>query len=565
MYKNIWIITHDNHIDHRTLFVAKSLIQQGAKVKLFAGECFSIFDDDQDFVVRPYNRKLDDINCLFGHNNIQSHDSNELKFIESIVKNFNSIKADPSKIIQKKIDIYQCIRAVDDEGIVYLDIFNIKTKKHFYWNSHNKEINEIVVPDSVNSNMALLYYYDKKMQLEFNHQSLLNKFYDCGLISKEEEKNFSFYKNRIYTGNSRNYAMIDLDHNSLLSCSTLSRLQNGNIEFQGKQFFFDDFCQDIYDFTPIFQSVCRFIDEKPDVVYVTDLPTLPIGYILKETLQAKLIIDCHEWWMGQLVLWEPKATKKMRLIDKYEKYLYSACDKRITVGEHLAKLLHNYFSLPFEYFYTVSDHLVSSPNIGMLDNDRCEKEEFWYSRFGIPKDAKVCIFQGSLTTNRNIENLVKSIECFDNNHYLVIVGNGSILSMLQSIAEKLNKKKQVLFIGWVGQEELLNFSINADVGIIPYVAINEYYATSVPNKLSEYYAANLPILADSSMKEICSNITKAGIGLVVDCVNPSVLGHKISRLLNDNNLLKTIKKNYQKKLEAFDEEVQKQKVLDILL
>ena len=563
--KNIWVITHDNHIDHRILFVSKSLLQQGNKVKLFAGQCFSIFDEDQDFIVRPYINQSGNIDSIFKCQNINTDDCKELGVVKSIISTFDLGKINASEVIKKRTGIYQCVCVKDKEGIIYIDILNDQTKTHFYWNSYDEEIKEVLVSDFGANSLAFCYYYDKLIQSKFHKPSFLSNFYKSGLIKKKEEQNISFYKNKIYSGNVNDYLVIDLDHNTFVSCSKLLGLSRGTIEFQGQKFYFNEFCENIYNFTPIFQSLLRFIDEKPDYVYVADLPTLPIGYILKKVLGVKLIVDCHEWWMGQSLLWEPDATKKIQLINKYEKYLYSACDKRITIGQQLGHFLEHYFSLPFEYFYTVSNHIINYNEVSALESSELRKEEFWHSKFSIPKNAKVCIFQGSLTSNRNIENLVKSVDYLNNNHYMVIIGNGPIFSSLQSLSKKLNKKKQIIFVGWVSQEELLAFAINADVGVIPYVAINEYYATSAPNKLSEYYAAHLPIVADSSMKEICSNITKDRVGLMVNCKKPSVLGESISKLLNDNDLLISMKKAYEQKLETFDEKTQQQKVLDILL
>ncbi len=568
--KNIWVITHDNHIDQRILFVVKSLFQKGCRVRLFAGKRFSIFDDDHDSTIRPYNHQEYKISDMFQYNynkkDISISEHQELEVVKSIIAGFDLEEIRVSRVVTKKIGVYKCCGVVDNEGIVYLDILNIQTKVHLRWNTYDKEIEKVSLP-LVYNGLAFACYYDKQIQLTPGAFSILGDFYKNALISEVDKAKVSFYKNRIYSGDVDNYSIINLENHSFSVSSSLLSLTNGNIEFQNKKFEFNDFCEIIYDFTPIFQSVSRFIDEKPDCVYVTDLPTLPIGYILKETLGIKLVVDCHEWWKGQSVLWEPDAIEKIKLIDKYEKFLYSVCDKRITVGEQLANLLQDYFLLPFEHFYTVSDHLVKISDASMSNNDDpdLEKNIFWNDKFGLPKNAKVCIFQGSLTTNRNIENLVRSVDYFEDNHYLVIVGDGPIASSLKSLSDKLHKKGQIIFAGWVMQEDLLAFSTNAEVGIIPYLSINDYYATSSPNKLSEYYASKVPIIADFSMKEICNNIIRDGVGLEVDCTQPNILGKSISKLLSDDDLIKLMKKNYEKKLKIFNEPVQKEKMLDIIL
>src|SRR5262249_33528885 len=108
----------------------------------------------------------------------------------------------------------------------------------------------------------------------------------------------------------------------------------------GRTFDFSPFRQYVYDYGQIFQLVKEEVEvagAPPDLVYVADLPTLPIGYMLKETVNCTLVVDCHEWWKEQAALFAGRNTNLIKSSDDYERFLYPMCDHRITVGRGLAR------------------------------------------------------------------------------------------------------------------------------------------------------------------------------------------------------------------------------------
>ena len=84
--------------------------------------------------------------------------------------------------------------------------------------------------------------------------------------------------------------------------------------------------------------------------------------------------------------------------------------------------------------------------------------------------------------------------------------------------------ERVVMVGWVNQSELLRFTVNADLGVLPYSAVDEYYSYAVPNKLMEYFEATLPMLYDVSMKEVSMVAGEHGVGVEKTSPTPSSLG-----------------------------------------
>jgi glycosyltransferase involved in cell wall biosynthesis len=87
----------------------------------------------------------------------------------------------------------------------------------------------------------------------------------------------------------------------------------------------------------------------------------------------------------------------------------------------------------------------------------------------LQEHAKVVLFQGGLSLNRNLEKLVESMAHVKNPFInLVILGDGPLKNLLQSITVKYNLSKKVHFHQAVTQEELLDYTSCADLGVIPY-------------------------------------------------------------------------------------------------
>ena len=125
-------------------------------------------------------------------------------------------------------------------------------------------------------------------------------------------------------------------------------------------------------------------------------------------------------------------------------------------------------------------------------------------------------------------------------------GGGPYEIEFRKILNQEGSPDKVLFAGWVSQNELLKYTVNADLGVLPYSAIDEYFSYSVPNKLMEYFEAKVPMLYDQSMNEISMVVKKYNVGIGADLSNAKIFGEKIHELLNSTDWLKEMQKGYTK-------------------
>ena len=223
----------------------------------------------------------------------------------------------------------------------------------------------------------------------------------------------------------------------------------------------------------------------------------------------------------------------------------------ITVGNYLASDMARCYDKKFETIYS-----CMSSNLGAKNEDI--NKNFWHEKFSLPLLSKIAVFQGSMTTLRNLDNLAKATKYLDENNYLVIVGGGPYEQEFRNIVEKEGNPQKVFYAGWVNQNELLKYTINADLGVLPYAAVDEYFSYSVPNKLMEYFEVSIPMLYDKSMKEISMVAGEHSVGVGADLTNPEEFGNKINELLNSEVKLSELKHNYNYCKDKFRYEKQKE-------
>jgi glycosyltransferase involved in cell wall biosynthesis len=265
-------------------------------------------------------------------------------------------------------------------------------------------------------------------------------------------------------------------------------------------------------FVKLFSSATsRF---SPDIFVAHDLPMLPVARLACQRSGAKLVYDSHELYSEQ----ELSLREKQRWAEIEAKHI-GACDAVVTVNQSIAEELERRYGL----------HGVNVIYNAERSRRSLERKGFFHRAFELCPDQKVILFQGGLLAGRNLEVLVEAMGHVRNPKLnLVILGDGQLGAPLKKLVEKLGLSDRVYLHPEVRQEHLLSFTASADAGVIPYQpnCLNNYYCT--PNKLFEFIAAGVPIVA-SDLPELRRMIQTHGIGLVGDMST----AEKTARLIDD--------------------------------
>jgi len=256
---------------------------------------------------------------------------------------------------------------------------------------------------------------------------------------------------------------------------------------------------------------------KPRFVHCHDLPTLPIGDAwCRRHPGVALVFDSHELFEEVAGLhpvlrwyWRRVLRRQAPRVDGF-----------VTVNQSIAEEhRRRYPALP---------RAVVVRNAALLleriprDDGRLRKAA------GLDGCSRILLYQGGFAKERGLENLVRASGDLPSGWVLVMMGWGNLENHLRQIAADVDPDgDRIHFIAPAPQSELRIWTAGADLGVIPYenTCLNHWFCS--PNKLWEYAAAGVPILA-SPFPEMQREILDWGIGRLLP---ERLLGGDLATLL----------------------------------
>jgi len=294
-----------------------------------------------------------------------------------------------------------------------------------------------------------------------------------------------------------------------------------------------------------FSTASRY---SPDVFVANDLPMLPVAKRLADMCGAKLVYDSHELYCEQ----EFSAHEKRRWAEIEAKYI-GDCDTVITVNQSIASELERRYGINDVRVIYNAERPFETPVIS----------RHFHEKFLLAADKKVLLLQGGISAGRNLEVLVNAMRFVKNPFVvLVILGDGLLLKRLQADAQLNQLSDRVYFHPAAPQKDLLSLTVAADAGVIPYQAtcLNNYFCT--PNKLFEFIAAGIPILA-SDLPEIRNMVQGRNIGLVGDMSTPENFARLIDNFFGDGQRLASWRSNVSAAREHVCWQEEEKKLIEI--
>jgi glycosyltransferase involved in cell wall biosynthesis len=219
---------------------------------------------------------------------------------------------------------------------------------------------------------------------------------------------------------------------------------------------------------------------RSDVVHVHDLPALKAGVSLAARWGVPLVYDAHELYYAQEVL--PKHLQREYF--HLERSLIKKPTVVITVNEFIAGLMVKRYGVQMpRVVYNATELPKPDPKAGHPLRER------------VPGNGPIFLYQGWISAERNIETLVRAMAEVPPPARLAIIGYGDHEPALKQIAAELGLTERVHFLGKVPADEMLRYTVDADVGIIPYLPIDDNHRYCSPNKFFEYVLAGVPVLS----------------------------------------------------------------------
>jgi glycosyltransferase involved in cell wall biosynthesis len=246
-------------------------------------------------------------------------------------------------------------------------------------------------------------------------------------------------------------------------------------------------------------------------VHCNDLKALPVGFFVKKFFnsQVKIVYDAHEYEseINGYSNFERKITYFL------EKLLIKSADVVFTVSASIAS--------EYKRIYDIEKPLLilNAPAYKEIKKDK-KANNLFRQKFNISDDQKIFISQGGLSVGRGIETMLVAFDHLNDEYkkrnepspVIVFMGYGTLEPL---ILKYVNRCDNIFFQPAVKIHEVIDYTKNADYGLlfIENTCLSYYYC--MPNKIFEYLMAEIPVVV-SNLKEVKSFVNKKQVGEVAE-------------------------------------------------
>ncbi len=276
-------------------------------------------------------------------------------------------------------------------------------------------------------------------------------------------------------------------------------------------------------FSIFFKTFFKLLSNKYDLVYLTLSPLSFAFYkdasliLLAKLFGNKVVLHLH----GKGI--------KDQIKSRFKKDIYKRVFKNTEVII-LAKTLYNDISEIYSKSpYVLPNGIINSQISNVNSTDKINKISFIYLS-NLRKDKGIYVFLEAIS-------LLKS----NVNKFCVTIAGPSADVSIEDVNEYIQKHnlKQVSVIGPVYGKEKYDVLNLSDVFVLP--SLNECF----PLTILEAYQAGLAVISTNTgaIPDIVKNQVN---GFVIEPENPSALAEKMREIIDNNNLLVTMKLNNRK-------------------
>jgi glycosyltransferase involved in cell wall biosynthesis len=244
----------------------------------------------------------------------------------------------------------------------------------------------------------------------------------------------------------------------------------------------------------------RFVDAvKPEALHVHDLPLAAAAHAVARERDIPLVLDFHENWPA-FMNWAKAGYNGLiqSLVDvggwrRYESRAVARADRLIVVDPSNQEFLAAKYNVPREKIVVISN----TPELDRLMPNLTAAQQVQRN----PDAPLRILYMGHVDLGRGIQTVIEALahggEAWSD-AVLTIVGKGPHVASLQSLAARLGVAQRVQFEGFRPYEALAGYLVACDIGVVPHLR-DEYTDNTIPNKIFEYMAAGLPVLASDCL------------------------------------------------------------------
>lgn len=274
-----------------------------------------------------------------------------------------------------------------------------------------------------------------------------------------------------------------------------------------------------------------------DIVVVEN--TYQIGMLLKRNNINNIFLHLHNDYLNNQV--------------KHSKKIFDSYSQILTISEFIKKRVET---------IGYDDKIVTLYN--GIDTDKFNKDLYKQERrilrkkYGIDEKDIVIVFSGRLIQEKGIKELLQAFVNLklDKSLKLMIIGSSVFegskkTPFVKQLEELANAKKDnIIFTGYVPNNEIASLYSVADIGVVPSIWEEPFGLTLV-----EQMSMSLPIIASDSgaIKEIINN--DCGIIVKRDGNFVENLSNSISLLAENENIRRSMGESARKRAKDFNQKI----------
>jgi glycosyltransferase involved in cell wall biosynthesis len=256
--------------------------------------------------------------------------------------------------------------------------------------------------------------------------------------------------------------------------------------------------------------------KKYDALCAIDLDTALPVYFQAKKKRVPFVYDAHEYFPEVIEVTDRKIVKS--IWTAIEKFIVTRTKHAYTVTQSIADIFHNKYRTKFEVIRNLPVLQVCTAPV---------------------KTPKTILYQGAVNAGRGLEPLLRAMVDLD--AQLIICGEGDVLDNLKQLAKELKIEEKVVFKGQVLPQELLQITLDCQVGVMLLENKGLSYYYSLANKFFDYIHAGVPQLV-IDFPEYRQLNEKYKVGLLTG-LNVQEIREKLELLLTDKALYQTLVKN----------------------
>lgn len=264
--------------------------------------------------------------------------------------------------------------------------------------------------------------------------------------------------------------------------------------------------------------VAAIVRVRPQIVHAHDAAMLLPGLCGARLVGARLVYDSHE--LATSVPYRERAWAWF--VAAIERVVVPRCAAVITVSDGIAARLRERYRLRVDPTVLRNVSALEATGSGDLR-----------ARLGLEPDALLVLHQGAPAPGRGCEVLVRAIALLDDVH-AAFLGDPEpgYEARLRAVIRECRVEDRVSLLPSVPLHRLLASTAEADIGVTLLQDTCENHRLALPNKLFEYIAAGVPVVA-SALPETERLVADYGVGWCVAPDDPEALAAALRRALRE--------------------------------